>query len=199
MIDPGAVIEASADIDAQVSIGSGTRVWHLAQVRAGANIGSDCVIGRAAYIGAGVRIGNCSKVQNSALVYEPAELGFGVFVGPGAILTNDHYPRAVTVDLEVKGATDWQPEGVVIGDGAAIGAGAVCIAPIKIGKWAMVAAGAVVTRDVRDFELVGGNPAKHLAWIGRAGRKLEERDGAYFCPVTHRRYQLERDVMAEVE
>ena len=111
-----------ADVDPRARLGPGVSVWHLAQIREGAEIGADCVIGRGAYIGAGVRLGQRCKVQNYALVYEPAWLDDGVFVGPAAVFTNDRYPRAVTPEGSVKTAADWEPVGVTVRDGASIGA-----------------------------------------------------------------------------
>ena len=174
--------------DAQVGtgaiIGRGTRVWGLAQVRENSQIGDHCVIGRGAYVGVGVRVGNRCKIQNGALLYEPAELGTGVFIGPGAILTNDLFPRAITPEGELKGSADWESVGVVIGEGASVGAGAVCVAPVRIGEWAMIAAGSVVTRDVAPYSLVRGVPAKHVGWVGKAGRPLLPKGALFVCPLT---------------
>jgi len=190
---PGVTVAASADVADAATIGAGTRVWHLAQVREAATVGRDCVIGRGAYVGPGVHLGDNVKLQNHALVYEPAQLGDGVFVGPAAVLTNDEYPRAVTPDGRLKGAEDWTAVGVTIGEGAAVGARAVCIAPVRIGRWATVAAGAVVTRDVPDFALVVGVPARRVGWVGRAGVPLVAKGaGQYVCPRTGVEY-TERD------
>ena len=185
----GSAVAASADVDDGVSLGPGTRIWHLAQVRAGASIGRDCIVGRGAYVGAGVRVGDRCKIQNYALVYEPAVLEDGVFVGPGAIFTNDEFPRSVSADGALKRAQDWSAVGVTCREGASIGAGAVCIAPVTIGRWAMVAAGAVVTRDVLDFSLVVGAPAEHVGWVGRAGRRLLSEGDLFRCPETSQRYR----------
>jgi len=145
-VSPAARILDSADVDASATIGDGSSVWHLAQVRNDARIGENCIIGRGAYIGSGVVMGNNCKVQNYALVYEPAVIADGVFIGPAAVLTNDEFPRAVTPAGELKSGADWHAVGVTINEGASIGARAVCIAPVTIGAWALVAAGAVVTR-----------------------------------------------------
>lgn len=173
----------SADVDSSASIGDGSSIWHLAQIRDGVNLGKNCIIGRGAYIGSGVTLGDNCKVQNYALVYEPAKLGTGVFIGPAAVLTNDQFPRAVNTDLSLKSGSDWEAVGVTIGDGASIGARAVCIAPVSIGQWALVAAGAVVTKDVPDYALVAGVPAKRIRWVGRAGVPLESiGEGKFRCP-----------------
>ena len=176
-------IVPSADVDSTAAIGDGSSIWHLAQIRDGVVLGENCIVGRGAYIGSGVKIGKNSKIQNYALVYEPATLGDGVFIGPAAVLTNDQFPRAINTDMSQKSGLDWQAVGVSIGDGASIGARAVCIAPVSIGKWALVAAGAVVTKDVPAFALVAGVPAKRIGWVGRAGVRLEKTDDNHFrCP-----------------
>ncbi|HEY8943495.1 MAG TPA: acyltransferase, partial [Polyangiaceae bacterium] len=182
-------IAPTADVSDAASIGNGTSIWHLAQVREHAEIGTNCVVGRGAYIGTGVRVGDNTKIQNYALVYEPAVLGRGVFIGPAAVLTNDTYPRAVTPSGELKSADDWEAVGVVIGDGASIGARATCVAPVAIGRWATVAAGAVVVKDVQDHALVVGVPARRVGWVGRAGFPLDETaPGHWTCPETGETY-----------
>ena len=184
-----AVIQATADVDERAEIGDRTRVWHLAQVREGAQIGADCNIGRGAYVGPDVVLGDNCKLQNYALVYEPARLGNGVFIGPAAVLTNDEFPRAANPDGTLKSADDWHAVGVTIGDGASIGARAVCIAPVTIGAWALVAAGAVVTKDVPDHALVVGVPARRIGWVGRVGRPLTQDGDDWVCPVSGERYR----------
>lgn len=186
-------IEPSADVDPAATIGDGTLIWHLAQVRENATIGRDCVIGRSAYIGPGVVIGDRCKIQNAALVYEPAVLGDGVFVGPAVVFTNDLLPRAITPDGRLKGADDWSAVGVELREGASVGARAVCVAPVVIGRWAMVAAGAVVTRDVPDHALMVGVPARRIGWVGRTGARLNPTEtGDWLCPDSGHRYR-ERD------
>jgi acetyltransferase-like isoleucine patch superfamily enzyme len=189
-------VHPSADVAGDAHLGEGTIIWHLAQVREGAELGAHCIGGRGAYVGPGVRIGDNSKLQNYALVYEPALLGDGVFIGPAVVLTNDTYPRSVTPQGVLKDGDDWQAVGVTVREGASIGARAVCVAPVTIGAWAMVAAGSVVVRDVPDFALVAGVPARRLRWVGRAGVPLEPGgdgdDGAWRCPSTGETY-TERD------
>ncbi|MFF8956026.1 acyltransferase [Streptomyces sp. NPDC014894] len=189
-------VRPTAQVDQSAEIGAGSTVWELAQIRERARLGEGCVIGRGAYVGAGVRIGDHCKLQNLALVYEPAELGRGVFVGPAAVLTNDRHPRAVDPDGALKRAGDWEPVGVRVADGASIGARSVCVAPLRVGRWAMIAAGAVVTRDVPDFALVAGVPARRIGWVGRAGVRLTERagePGGWECPSTGAHYRESPD------
>jgi acetyltransferase-like isoleucine patch superfamily enzyme len=158
------------------------------------------VVHPSADVGTGVRLGNHCKVQNHALVYEPAELADGVFIGPAVVLTNDRHPRAVNPDLSLKSADDWHAVGVTVREGASIGARAVCIAPITIGRWATVAAGAVVTRDVPDFALVAGVPARRIGWVGRAGAPLVADAGdpdVLHCPQTGSTYRVDGDRLVE--
>lgn len=178
----------SADVAESARVGAGSSIWHLAQVREEAQLGLNCVIGRGAYIGTGVHLGDNCKVQNYALVYEPAHLEAGVFIGPAVVLTNDTYPRAVNPDGSPKSAHDWQPVGVTIREGAAIGARAVCVAPVEIGRWATIAAGSVVTKDVPAFALMAGVPARRLGWVGKAGVRLVAEGDRWVCPQTNERY-----------
>ena len=184
-----ATIKPTAQVADSATLGEGTTVWELAQIRENATLGSSCVIGRGAYVDAGVVIGDNVKLQNYALVYEPASLADGVFVGPAAVLTNDVYPRSVDPSGALKRAGDWEPVGVTVEEGASLGARSVCVAPVRVGRWALVAAGAVVVKDVPAFALVAGVPAKRIGWVGHAGVRLEEDgDGAWRCPTTGRRY-----------
>ena len=192
-------IDESVLLDSTAKVGLGTRIWHNSQIRDQVKIGNDCVIGRNVYIGSGVEIGSNCKIQNNALIYEPALIGDGVFIGPGAILTNDHYPRAVNPDLTLKSASDWDSVGVSIHVGASIGAGVICVAPIEIGRWALIAAGSVVTKDVPDFGLFGGVPARQIGWVGKFGLRLVEQDGLFVCPVSHEKYEVIGPILKEVD
>lgn len=184
-------IVESAEVSIGAQIGDGTSIWHLVQVRENAKIGNNCIVGRAAYIGEGVEIGDNCKIQNLALVYEPAKLENGVFIGPAVVLTNDQYPRAINEDGSLKSASDWEPVGVTVREGAAIGARSVLVAPVEIGAWSLVAAGSTVVKDVPEFALVAGTPAKQIGWVGKAGHKLvpvEGEDRTFVCPKTGQEY-----------
>jgi UDP-2-acetamido-3-amino-2,3-dideoxy-glucuronate N-acetyltransferase len=166
-------IHPTVEVEARVEIGNGVKVWQLSHIREDASIGDNTTLGRCVYVGPGVKIGSNVKIQNLAMIYEPAEISDGVFIGPGVVLTNDTYPRAITPEGDIKTGADWEAVGVSIGHGASIGARAVCVAPVKIGMWALVGAGAVVTSDVKDFAQVQGCPAKQVAWVGKDGKKLQ--------------------------
>lgn len=194
-------IHATADVAGNAQIGDGTVIWHYAQVRENCIIGENVIIGRGVYVGNCVSIGTNSKIQNYALIYEPAVIEAGVFIGPGVILTNDEYPRAVNPDSSQKSGSDWNPVGVKIREGASIGAGSICIAPIEIGAWALVAAGSTVTKSVPAFALVAGVPAKRIRWVGRAGVPLtDEGAGRFSCPKTGTYYfESDENTLEEID
>lgn len=173
------MIHSTSEIESPELLGDSVQVWHYSHIRRGATIDSGTIIGREVYIGPKVKIGSNCKIQNNALIYEPATIADGVFIGPGVIFTNDRYPRAINPDGTQKKGTDWVPVGVTVNKGASIGAGAVCVAPIQIGKWAVIAAGSVVTKDVPDYALVAGCPAKQVGWIGEDGHRLIETPEGY--------------------
>jgi len=178
LIDPTARIHPSADLEADVSVGPGTSIWHRVQIRTGARLGSECIVGRDAFIDEGVTIGNKVKIQNGALIYHGVTIEDGVFVGPGAILTNDRYPRAITSAGELARADDWTVSPIILRHGCAIGAGAVVVAGTNVGRFATVGAGAIVTREVPDHALVAGNPARRLGWVCACGARLTDPSGA---------------------
>ena len=178
----------TAEIHPSAILDAGTVVWAWSQIRENVAIGAETSIGQGCYVGPGVVIGTRCKIQNRALIYEPAVLADSVFVGPGAVLTNDRFPRAVNTDGSPKSAGDWEPVGVTICRGAAVGASAVLIGPITIGEWAMIGAGAVISSDVRAFALVAGNPGRQIGWVGRSGSRLIEDEGGWICRTSGDRY-----------
>lgn len=183
------MISPEANIEDGAVIGTNCSIWAYTHIRAGASVGSESTIGENVYIGPGVRIGERCKIQNGVLLYEPAIIEDGVFLGPGAIFTNDRIPRATNRDMSPKSLEDWTRQGVLVEQGASIGAGSVCIAPVRIGKWAMVGAGSVVTRDVPAHALVVGNPAQRIKWIDRSGVPLNKIDKYWVSEDGSERYQ----------
>ena len=201
MATPSANIHSTADVAITASVPPSTKIWHYAQVREDTVIGENCIIGRGVYIGNGVELGDNCKVQNYALIYEPAKLANGVFIGPAVVFTNDQFPRAVNTDGTLKSGADWEAVGVTVNEGASVGARSVCIAPVVIGRWALVGAGSTVVKDVPDFALVVGTPARRIGWVGKAGHPLTNTSGdVWTCPVTATRYrQTGPDELIEME
>src|SRR5262249_51621365 len=157
----------TAEVSPEAEVGAGTRIWRHAHVREGARIGEECNIGAGAYIDAGVHVGARVKVHNRADVFEGVTIGDGVFVGPHVCFTNDLYPRAITPDGRLKAADDWEVTPTLVRRGASLGAGAVIRCGVTIGAFALVGAGAVVTRDVPPHALVVGNPARVVGHVCR--------------------------------
>ena len=185
MIDPTARIHPTADLEADVVVGPRTSIWHGAQIRIGARIGAECVIGRDAFIDEGVTLGDRVKIQNLALVYHGVTVEDGVFIGPNAILTNDRYPRAITASGELARADDWVVSPITLRHGSSIGAGAVVVAGVDVGRFATVGAGSVVTRAVPDHALVAGSPARRIGWVCACGQRLVTDDGGVTAPAGH--------------
>jgi len=186
-------IHPDAHVDDRAMVHSTVVAWSGTHVRELAEIGENTSLGQNVYVGPGTVIGANCKIQNGAMLYEPAVIGDGVFIGPRVVLTNDRHPRAITPEGKPKTADDWDAVGVTIEYGASIGASATCVAPITIGTWATVAAGAVVTANVPAFAIVGGVPARRLGWVGRAGVPLVPSGDGLVCPVTGDRFSLTAD------
>lgn len=195
---PAPRIALTAQVDKSARLEPGVVVWELAQVRERAVLGEGSSLGRGAYVGPGVTLGRNCKIQNYALLYEPAVLEDGIFVGPAVVFTNDLYPRAINPDGSRKSGDDWHAVGVTVRTGAAIGARSVCIAPVEIGEWALVAAGSTVTRDVPAFALVVGSPAHWVGWVGRTGARLVPDGDSFRCPITGELYREVDGALAAV-
>jgi UDP-2-acetamido-3-amino-2,3-dideoxy-glucuronate N-acetyltransferase len=178
-------IHPSASVEEEVLIGNNTKIWQLCQVRTNAVIGSECILGRGVFIDAEVKIGDRVKIQNYVSVFAGVVLGNGVFVGPHVCFTNDLYPRAVNADMSLKGADDWTVTATHVLDGASIGANSTIVCGITIGRWAMIGAGSVVTKDVGDYTLVVGNPARMIGYVCPGGHRHTTLEAAIHCEIHH--------------
>ena len=177
-------------------MGEDCRVWRLAHIRENAIVGPGSIIGAGVYVGAGVRLGRNCKVQNNALLYEGVELEDGVFVGPQVCFTNDFLPRAVNPDLSLKTADDWEVGRTLVREGASVGAQSVVVTGVTIGRWALVGAGSLVSRDVPEHALVYGQPARVRGWVCYCARRLALSDGSGWCAQCERRVALPQEAAA---
>jgi UDP-2-acetamido-3-amino-2,3-dideoxy-glucuronate N-acetyltransferase len=175
-------IHPTAEIDKKSNIGNGTIIWNQAQIRKGASIGKCCIIGKNAYIDTNVILGNNVKVQNNASIYQGVTLEDGVFIGPHTCFTNDKNPRAINPNGTLKKFTDWDIAKTVVGRGASIGAGTILLPDIKIGKFALIGAGSVVTKSIPDHGLAFGNPAKLIGYVCYCGKKRFKNNKNKTCP-----------------
>jgi UDP-2-acetamido-3-amino-2,3-dideoxy-glucuronate N-acetyltransferase len=185
------MIHASAIVDAGAQLGERTRVWHFAHVCAGARIGADCSLGQGVYVGNDVVIGRNVKIQNNVSVYDAVTLEDDVFCGPSVVFTNVHNPRS-----EVTRKNEYRP--TLVKQGATLGANCTVVCGVTVGRYAFVGAGAVVSRDVPDFALMVGVPAKQMGWMSRHGERLKfinEHDGEANCPATGERYVMEQGLV----
>ena len=167
-------IHATADVAESAKIGEGTRIWHQGQIRPNAVIGENCNFGKGVFIDEGVQIGNNVKIQNYVSVYHGVTVEDGVFIGPHACFTNDMRPRAINVDGTPKAADDWVLSPTLVKKGAAIGANSTIRCGVTLGEWCMVGSGSVVTRDVPNYGLVYGNPARLHGFVCPCGDLLEK-------------------------
>jgi len=185
------MMHPTADVSPEARIGPRTRIWHQAQVREGAVLGADCSVGKGVYIDRDVVVGDRVKIQNRASLYRGLTVEDGVYIGPHVSFANDRYPRAVNPDGSPQTGADWELVPTRVREGASIGAGAVILPGVTIGRWALVGAGAVVTRDVLEQALVTGNPARVAGRVCVCGRPLDQEGGGWRCPACDRTYQFE--------
>ena len=176
-------VHESAIVDEGAQLGEGTKVWHFAHVSPGARIGVNCSLGQGVYVGNDVLIGDGCKVQNNVSVYDAVTLEDEVFCGPSMVFTNVYNPRAAVVRKNEYRRT-------VVRQGATLGANCTIVCGVEIGRYAFVAAGAVVNKNVPDFALMAGVPAKRIGWMSRSGERLEFKNGEASCPTTGERYTL---------
>jgi UDP-2-acetamido-3-amino-2,3-dideoxy-glucuronate N-acetyltransferase len=180
------VIHPSAIVDDGAQLGPGTHVWHFAHVCAGAQVGRDCSLGQGVYVGNDVLIGDRVKIQNNVSVYDAVTLEDEVFCGPSMVFTNVHNPRAAVPRKAEYRRT-------LVKQGATLGANCTIVCGTTIGRYAFVGAGAVVSRDVPDFALVVGVPARQIGWMSRHGERLAlplRGEGHARCPATQEAYVL---------
>jgi UDP-2-acetamido-3-amino-2,3-dideoxy-glucuronate N-acetyltransferase len=179
---PNVRIHPTAEVSPKAQIGAGTRIWHWVQIREGAVVGENCIVGKDCYIDFDVKVGSNVKIQNGSYLYHGLTVEDGVFIGPRVVFTNDVYPRSITPDGQLKGNDDWEVGPILIKYGASIGTGAIVIPNVTVGEFALVAAGAVVSRSVPDYGLVVGVPARLVGYVCKCGRKLEQKGEEYYCP-----------------
>ena len=168
-------IHPSAEVSESATVGEGSSIWHLCQIRPEATIGQNCILGRGVYVDAGVQIGNNVKIQNYVSVYHGVTIEDGVFVGPHVCFTNDMLPRAVNPDGSLKSSDDWTVSETRIGAGAALGANSTIRCGVTIGQWAMVGCGSVVTCDIPNYGLAYGNPARLHGYACPCGQKMQQK------------------------
>lgn len=191
MTSKGVFVHATADVSDAAQIGEGTKIWSQVQIREGAVIGKNCIFGKGSYVDKDVRIGDNCKLQNGVFVFHGMDLEAGVFLGPGVMLLNDKHPRAINPDGSLKSEADWEVSKGVIGYGAAVGGGAVVLPGVKVGRWALVGSGAVVTRNVPDRGIVAGNPARVRGFACDCGHPLSKQEGAlYACGTCGRTFEI---------
>lgn len=166
-------VHPSAEVSDEARVGQGTRIWHQAQVLPRARIGCECILGKGVYVDFDVSIGDRCKLQNGVYVYHGATVEDGVFLGPGVMLLNDKNPRAINPDGRLKSGSDWQVSPTHIGEGAGIGGGSIILPGVTVGKWAIIGAGSVVTKDVPAYGLAFGNPARLEGFVCPCGQRLE--------------------------
>ena len=182
-------VHESSIVDDNVTVGEGTKIWHFCHIQSGAVIGKNCTLGQDVNISNNVKIGNGVKIQNNVSVYEGVELKDYVFCGPSCVFTNDLTPRA----KYPKGRDNYKK--TVVEEGASIGANATVVCGHRIGKWAMIGAGAVVTSDVPDHALMLGVPARRRGWACECGKILP---GDLVCPGCGRRYKTADKGLEEI-
>jgi len=187
-------VNEHAVVDENVELGEGTKVWHFSHVQKGAKIGKKCILGQNVNVGQDVKIGNYVKIQNNVSVYEGVELEDYVFCGPSMVFTNIIDPRSKYPQV---GAEFYKK--TLVKEGASLGANSTIVCGHTIGRFAFVGAGSVVTKDIPDFALVMGNPARIKGWYSEAGRKLIfDKDGIAFCEKSNKKYKFDGTKVEEI-
>jgi len=184
MIDKSFFVHSSSFIDEGVEIGNGSKIWHFCHLMAGCKIGEDCNIGQNVYVDSGVIIGNRVKIQNNVSVYKGVTIEDDVFLGPSMVFTNVINPRSFVERKDEMKTT-------IVRKGATIGANATILCGTEIGSYALIGAGAIVTKNVTSYALLTGNPAKQIGWVSKAGHRLQfDETNQAACKETGERYKL---------
>ena len=187
-------IDSHAVVDDNVEIGEGTKIWHFSHIQSGSKIGKNCVFGQNVNVGNNVTVGDYVKVQNNVSIYEGVTLEDYVFCGPSMVFTNILNPRCRYPQAGSKYYIK-----TLVKEGASLGANCTIVCGITIGRNAFVGAGAVVTKDVPNFALVVGNPARIKGWYSEAGKKLIfDKEGIAYCEKSGRKYKLENNTVIEL-
>ena len=187
------MIHKTAAISKGAKIGKNVMIWSFSQVRERAEVGDNCIIGRNVYIDHDVKIGSNVKIQNNALVYFQTIIENDVFIGPGACLINDKYPRAANRQGILKTANDWAPGKIVVKRGASIGSGAIILPNVTIGAYSLIGAASVVTGSIQDYSKIFGNPARLAGYVCKIGHKAKitkksKESVKLFCPICKETY-----------
>jgi len=181
-------VHESSFVDERVNIGSNTKIWHFSHVLSGSKIGKNCSFGQNCVVGPNVNIGNGVKVQNNISIYEGVEVEDDVFLGPSMVFTNIINPRAFIVRKEEFKKT-------LLRRGCSIGANVTVVCGVEIGTYALIGSGAVVNKDVKDYALMVGVPARQIGWVGKSGNTLEFSDGVAIDNYDEQRYKLDDDIL----
>ena len=183
-------VHESSYVDQDVSIGDNTKIWHFSHIQSNTQIGSNCSIGQNVNIGNNVKVGSFVKIQNNVSVYEGVELEDYVFCGPSMVFTNVLNPRC---KYPQRGSEFYKK--TLVKEGASIGANATIVCGNTIGKHAFIAAGAVVTKDVKDYSLMAGVPAKRIGWVSEHGERLNFKNNIAKCSISKEKYQLNNNIV----
>jgi UDP-2-acetamido-3-amino-2,3-dideoxy-glucuronate N-acetyltransferase len=187
-------VHESSYVDGGVTIGDGTKIWHFCHIQSGVRIGNHCVLGQNVNVGNNVVIGNYVKIQNNVSIYEGVTLEDYVFCGPSVVFTNILNPRSKYPQV---GSAFYKK--TIVREGASLGANCTILCGHEVGRFGFVGAGAVVTKDVPDYALVIGNPARIGGWVSEAGKRLEfDNDGMAFCEISGLFYKLEKGHVVQV-